>query len=148
MWSVFVSFILFFCVESVLHYPLLPLNDVKGEKYLYIPTAVDSKGVILLHHPSWSIFDSLFVMFHSFGYAAETTSRASLPEYIDTIQGLYKTYIEDKSNAAILQHNASELQVVVPITLRKSGTVVYLHKNEDIATVVQNYIDQYQLNVR
>ncbi len=45
--KVFLVFILVFGVESVVNYPLLPLDDVKGEKYMYIPTAVDSKGFVI-----------------------------------------------------------------------------------------------------
>ena len=110
--KVFLVFILVFSVESVVNFPLLPLDDVKGEKYLYIPTAVDSKGfviandyylllthflalslthkgVILLHHPSWSMSNSLFVMFQSFGHGSEESARASLPEYIDNVEGIH-----------------------------------------------------------
>lgn len=42
--KIFLTFILVFGIESVVNLPLLPLDDVAGEKYVYIPTSVNSKG--------------------------------------------------------------------------------------------------------
>ncbi len=103
-------------------------------------------------------------MFQAFGHGSEESARASIPEYIDNVEGnnlltywrshlltrlckgLYNAYIGDETNNISLRYNASELLAVVPITLRKTGTVLYIHKLDDLADVAQNFLDRFSLD--